>query len=588
MDQNPIHAEGDSFYSLSPFQLLLFISLMIFVCEGILMVVLFFLPPFPAWFVAIVDSVSLVAIVFPGLYFFLFRPLVQQIVERKRMEEALKESHAKLDAVFCSVHIGIIVIDSESHRIIDANPYAVSRIGASVNDIADKKCHEFLCPAEKGMCSVTDIEQTVDNSECFLINIDGEKIPIIKNVTSLNMGDKRCFIESFVDISELKKAQEEKKKLKFHLQQAQKMEAVATLAGGIAHEFNNALFAITGNIDLIEMDLPDNENIMGCTETVKSSAQRMANLTNQLLAYAKGGKYQPKKISLNNFVEETLPIIKHSIGPDIQVDTDLSRELYNINADFVQIQMVLSAILTNASEAISGEGRIQITTRDEEIDEDFAKHYYNLSSGRYISLTIEDNGKGMDEETRSRIFEPFFTTKFQGRGLGMAAVFGIIINHDGWVSVYSELGRGTVVRIYLPAVEAEEIKATAPKSEVATDTGTILLVEDEEMVMNVSRAMLERLGYRVLEAKTGNEAINMVKNLDGHIDLALLDIKLPDMEGDKVYSFIKETKPNLKVIVNSGYSIDGPAQKILNAGAQGFIQKPFSLKALSEKLKEVM
>ncbi|MCJ7680644.1 MAG: response regulator, partial [Candidatus Aminicenantes bacterium] len=209
-----------------------------------------------------------------------------------------------------------------------------------------------------------------------------------------------------------------------------------------------------------------------------------------------------------------------------------------------------------------------------------------------VCLTIEDDGKGMDEETRSGIFEPFFTTKFQGRGMGMAAVYGIVKNHDGFIYVDSELGKGTVVRIYLPAIEAkEEVKkevVLGPTIELAMGEGTILVIEDEEVLVELFRKILEILGYRVLEAKTGKEAVELAKTFDGQIDLALLDIKLPDMDGGRVYPLIMEARPDMKVIVCSGYSIDGPAQAILDAGAEGFIQKPFLIAPFAEKLKEVL
>ena len=222
------------------------------------------------------------------------------------------------------------------------------------------------------------------------------------------------------------------------------------------------------------------------------------------------------------------------------------------------------------------------------VDEDFAKQRPGLKPGYYVCVTIEDDGKGMDKETRAGIFEPFFTTKFQGRGMGMAAVYGIVRNHDGWIYVESELGKGTTVQIYLPAIEIEVEKPIKAKAEVVTGSGTILMIEDEDVVIEVTQAMLEMLGYLVMVAKTGKDAIHIAETFDGQIDLALLDIKLPDMEGGKVYPLIMEARPNLKVIVFSGYSIDGPARKILDAGAQDFIQKPFSIATLSEKLKEVL
>ncbi len=319
----------------------------------------------------------------------------------------------------------------------------------------------------------------------------------------------------------------------------------------------------------------------------------MSRLTDQLLAYAQGGKYQPKDLKLDDFTIETLPILQHDLNPEVRVETHFPRDIAHISADQAQMQMVLSAILANSNEAIEDEGLIKITAENKDVDDDFTNQHPGLKPGSYVCLTIEDDGMGMDEGTRSGIFDPFFTTKFQGRGMGMAAVFGIVKNHGGWIYVDSELGKGTAVRIYLPAISAERkeqgAKAAAqPDVELAIGEGTILMIEDEDVVIEVTQAMLEMLGYRVMVAKTGKDAVHITETFDGQIDLALLDIKLPDMEGGKVYPLIMKARPELKVIVFSGYSIDGPARKILDAGAHDFIQKPFSLATLSEKLKEVL
>ena len=247
-----------------------------------------------------------------------------------------------------------------------------------------------------------------------------------------------------------KKTITERKNIQARLQEAQKMEAIATLAGGIAHEFNNALCAVIPNIDLLKSKLPGNDEINKHTEPIHSSAQRMAHLTSQLLAYARGGKYRPQQISLNKFVQDTLPFVKHLIKADIVVETDIVQDLCYVEADLTQMQMVFLAVMVNATEAIDHAGYIRLTVKGTDIDEEFAKGHDSLKPGSYVSLTIEDNGSGMSEETRTRVFEPFFTTKFQGRGLGMAAVYGIVKNHDGLVVVDSELGKGTTVRIYLP------------------------------------------------------------------------------------------------------------------------------------------
>ena len=370
------------------------------------------------------------------------------------------------------------------------------------------------------------------------------------------------------------------RKTEVQLQRSLKIEAIATLAGGIAHEFNNALIGISGNIELLQMHLPDDKNMNRYLQPMKDSAYRMASLTNRLLAYARGGKYQPKTLSLNDLIEDTLPVLQHNIASGIRVETDLAGDISNVEVDLTQMQMVLSAILTNAAESMGDNGRISVITRNEEVDEEFAKTNFNVRPGPYVCLTIEDEGKGMGKETIQRIFDPFFTTKFQGRGLGMAAAYGIIRSHGGSISIHSELGKGTEVRIYLPAVEV--------RAEQAKETKTILVIEDEDVVMDVIRPMLEALGYHVLPAKTGSEAVEIARTFEGDIDLAILDIVLPDIGGENLYSLIMEALPNLKVIVCSGYAIDGPAQKILDAGAQDFIQKPFSLDTLLEKLKKTI
>ncbi|MEA1922058.1 MAG: response regulator, partial [Pseudomonadota bacterium] len=366
-------------------------------------------------------------------------------------------------------------------------------------------------------------------------------------------------------------------------------ESVGTLAGGIAHQFNNALCVITGNIDLLEMNLPGDENVIDCAKEVKDSVTRMTQLTSQLLAYAGGGKYQVATVSLSDFVRDTLPLVRPVVDPAIKIDSDLPRDILAVEIDPAQLQMVLSAVLINASEALEGKGHIRVACRNIIITDETGKDFPGLKSGEHVCLTITDDGRGMDGETLKRIFEPFFSSKFQGRGLGMAAVYGIVKNHDGWITVDSEPGRGTVVKIYLPAARVQVREPEKPKSErIEKGTGTILVVEDEEMVIAVYQSILEELGYHVLAAKTGREALDIVKVYDGDIDLVLLDIMLPDINGNVLYPLLMEARSDLKVIVCSGYSIDGPAQGILDAGAQEFIQKPFTIEELSGKLKKVI
>jgi CheY-like chemotaxis protein len=250
--------------------------------------------------------------------------------------------------------------------------------------------------------------------------------------------------------------------------------------------------------------------------------------------------------------------------------------------------MVMSSILSNASEAIDGSGSIQITCRNEDITEEKAKALTGVKPGSYVSLIIRDDGRGMDKETIGRVFDPFFTTKFHGRGLGMAAAYGIIKNHHGFITIDSELGKGTTVSIYLSAVVTAVEEEEKKTLELSKGTGTVLVIEDEAMLMDLTSQLLEKLGYKVLRAQTGREAVSIANSFEGDIDIALLDIILPDMVGTEIYPLIKEIRPNIKVLVCSGYSIDGPAQEILDAGAHCFIQKPISISDLSQKLQELL
>jgi signal transduction histidine kinase len=254
------------------------------------------------------------------------------------------------------------------------------------------------------------------------------------------------------EIAERKRTETEKIKLSVQLQQVQKMEAIATLAGGIAHQFNNAISVIVGNIELLCFEKPEIQNYSNIIDPIRHSVNRMTQLTKQLLAYARGGKFQVEEISIGDFISSTLPLIQYNIKSTISVKTDIPHDILRIRADLTQMQMVMSAIISNASEAIDSTGCIQITGRNIEFTEEDLKDFGGLKPGPYVCLKIEDDGKGMDEETRKRVFEPFFSTKFTGRGLGMAAAYGIIKNHDGWISISSELGKGTTVFFYLPAV----------------------------------------------------------------------------------------------------------------------------------------
>lgn len=388
-----------------------------------------------------------------GLLFVIIMTLVKEnktIKERQRAEDALRKSEERfrkttdlLPTIICEIDIDMM-ITYMNRAGFEIFGYSEADLDSGINII------DLINPDDKGRAAqrIDEIMQgaKLAADEYEMLGKDGSDMGVFVSFAPMHKEGKVVGMRaSIVDVTE-------QKNLQARLQEAQKMEAIATLAGGIAHEFNNALGAVIPNIDILKIKFPDNKEMSKYVKPMYSSARRMAHLTSQMLAYARGGKYLPQNISLSSFVRDTLPLIKHTIEHSIHVETDLQDGVSNVEADLTQLQMVLLAVVVNATEAIEGKGYIRIITRSEEINEEFAKHHPDLKPGSYVCLRIEDNGSGMAEETRKKVFAPFFTTKFHGRGLGMAAVYGIVKNHDGFVLVDSELRKGTVVRIYLPTV----------------------------------------------------------------------------------------------------------------------------------------
>ncbi len=390
------------------------------------------------------------------------------------------------------------------------------------------------------------------------------------------------------DITQRTLANEAKRKLEVELQHMRRIEALSTLSGGIAHEFNNALMVVAGNTELLQMTQGENDDVKKFVQATNDTIYRMSNLTQQLLAYAREGDVRLIAVDLSDFVRKSLPMIKHDIGPGTHIEVKLKSNLPAIKADGNQLQMILGAIMRNAAEAMNREGQIRVTTSHAKIGEALTSVHPELTLGDYVCLTIEDEGEGMTTETQSRIFEPFYTTKFQGRGLGMAAVYGVVKNHRGYIYVDSTPGKGTKVRVLMPPMRHRVDPARLSKSAALLEVKTILVIDDEEQVLVTIQSLIEKLGHRVLGVRSAKAAIELIQSHQGKIDLALLDIKLPDMEGDTLYPLIKQARPDMKVLVCSGYSLDRRVQHILKAGAEGFIQKPFTFKTISEKINQVL
>ncbi len=365
---------------------------------------------------------------------------------------------------------------------------------------------------------------------------------------------------------------------------AKKMEAITSLAGGIAHQFNNKLVGISGNLELMEIALPDNPVIEKYGTRIKSAVRQISYFTEQLLAYSRQGKYHPQKTTLNAFVRNVLPSIQSLRTKDIRLELIFSETDVIVNIDHAQMKLALSAIINNAVEAVAENGRIQVSTRSIRMTSPDNFGTPASMPELHACIAVQDSGKGMDPETVDRIFDPFFTTNFQGRGLEMAAAYGITGHHKGWISVDSTVGSGSTISIFLPA-EPQPFGISAPqKPSIGKKAiGVVLLIDDEELVIDVGSEMLKKMGFEVIVAKTGEEALRIAETCNRHIDLVLLDIG-----GDTIYPRLTSIRPNIKVIVCSGYSLDGKAEEMIKAGANDFIQKPFAFSELSEKLKTVL
>jgi PAS domain S-box-containing protein len=385
--------------------------------------------------------------------------------------------------------------------------------------------------------------------------------------------------------------QEAHDRLQEQLLQAQKMEAIGLLAGGIAHDFNNLLGGVLGYASFIKQLIKDSDAIHPYINTIEMSARRAAELTQQLLGFARGGKYLAKPVSVNSVVGQTVKLLEGSLDKSIQVRQWTEPDLWLVEADAGQIQQALLNICINARDAMPGGGWLTIETHNVVWDEKSPALYPSAKPGPYVLLSITDTGIGMDRETQRKIFEPFFTTKERdkGTGLGLAMVYGIVKNHGGYITVDSEVGEGATFKIYLPALPGAAHEAVAVEAPtIARGVELILVVDDEEMIRDLTQDMLRMLGYQVVLAENGERAIEIYRERAEEIALVLVDMIMPKMGGQETYRRLKEVNPNVKAILSTGYSQAGKAQEILSQGVHGFIQKPYAIDELADAIRKAL
>jgi len=506
------------------------------------------------------------------------------ITDLKAAESSLRESEQKYRLLIEKANDAILIAQDGFIKFL--NQKASSLMGYSAEDMTQIKFTEMIHPDDRQMVQERHQRRSQGESPPSLyqfrvVTKSHDELVVEMNAIQISWEGKPAVLCFLRDITADKKIEE-------RLMHVQKMEAIGTLAGGIAHDFNNLLMGIQGHASLMLLEIdpshPHRERLKSIEEQIRSGA----NLTRQLLSIASGGEYEVRPADLNAIVEKTISMFARA-RKEVTIFKKFAADLWTVEVDQGQVEQVLLNIFVNAWQAMPKEGELYLVTQNMVLDDDFVIPYH-LKSGRYVRLSITDTGIGMDERTKARIFEPFFTTKEIGRGtgLGLASAYGIIKSHGGFIEVTSEKHQGTTFRIYLPASSKEAQKEETPSVGLKKGKGTVLIVDDEKLNIAVTADMLEVLGYGVISAGSGQEAVYRYHEMKDEIGLVILDMVMPGMGGGETFDTLKDINPDIKVILTSGYSLDGQAKGIMSRGCNAFLQKPFSINNLSQKLRQVL
>ena len=477
---------------------------------------------------------------------------------------------------------------SAGGRILSANQEAAALTGIPLKRLPGRSFIDCLPPDAAEVWKQKNLEAMCTGKPIYFEHEAGGLFSNSVHPVCSGTGQVVRLVAYTRDISAEKQAELERKNLTIQLQQAQKMEAIGTLAGGMAHDFNNLLMAIQGNVSLVLFDMDAAHPHRRILVNVENLIRSGADLTSKLLGYARKGKYESRPLQLNDLVRETSETFGR-MRKDITIRRELLEDLKSIVADRGQLEQVLLNLFVNAADAMPEGGTLILKTRN--VTHRAIPHKgYRIKPGPYALLTVTDTGVGMTPETITRIFDPFFTTKKMGRGtgLGLASAYGIIKSHNGYIEVESNPGKGSTFSVLLPATDQPSPVDEAPSGRPAAGSGAILLVDDEQAVLEVTARMIERLGYTVTQALSGREAIDRFRETPEAFSLVILDMIMPEMGGGDVFDQLKRINPRVKVLLASGYSMQGQAREIMNRGCIGFIQKPFTLQDLSIRLQSIL
>lgn len=645
---------------------------------------------------------------------------INDITEQKHAEESLRSEKDWTETILQSIQSGVLIIDTDSHEIIDLNRATEEMIGTTRSEIIGNVCHKFICPKAEGNCPISDRKLQVHNAESVLIRKDGSQIPILKTVNPITLKGRECLIESFVDItalknaeeearahqerfrtffssvndaifvhplleegfapfievndiacerygysrdeflgltapditqradskkhaesahrskllknrrmffeavhikksgeafpveinsniveqygkpvilavvrdiSERKQAEEDKTRIEAQYRQSQKVEAIGRLAGGVAHDLNNMLSPIIGYSELLMHDIGPNNKKEEFALQIVQAGHRARDLVRQLLAFGRKQTLEYKTIDLNAIILRFESLLRRTIREDIELEFLLSEDSHMIKADTGQLEQVIMNLCVNAQDAMPKGGKLTLMTSLVELDQTKVEQVLALQAGNHVLLSIKDTGSGMDSETKEQVFEPFFSTKGeQGTGLGLSTVYGIVKQHKGDIWVDSTHGKGSAFNIYLPVTESiiSDDSSVRETTDSPMGTESILLVEDNEQVRNLNKLILTQRGYKVQTAVDGADALRIIAKGQHSFNLLLTDVVMPGINGRQLYSKVSDKIPSIKVMYMSGYADDVIAHHgVLDEGIH-FIQKPFSIDALTIKVREVI